>query len=556
MALIYCAVWALSLGLAVPQSTYEDALSATGLLGDHFGVPGSARYYDYVIVGGGTAGNTLAARLATNASITVALIEAGGFYETDNGNMTQIPAGVVVKNPLIDWYQYTTPQEGFGGRSVPYSSGKTLGGGSARNFLWYMRSCVGAYQKWANQVGDSSYTFTQLDPYFRKSVQFNPPAASERPSNASILTDPKAFSYSGGPLQVSYPAWMNGISSWVEEALSKLGLRQVPGFLDGNILGYSYIAQTSTSDQVRSSSESSFLQEALEKTTNLQIYKSSTATKIIFDSNKRASGLEVNTAGLIYQIKANKEIIISTGTDHVVLGPAYAVDLETHSQLTANPAFLADAVIKYNTRRQGILTNPGADFVAFEKLPSDTISNSTRHDLESTFGPDWPDIELVPFDNNLVSLPTDGRNYVSGLVGLVAPFSRGNVTINSTSTLDNPIVSPNWLTDPRDLEVAIAGFKRSRQIFSQPSMKNIIAGDMEYSPGVNVTSDSAILQVIRQTASAISHAAGTCRMGVEADEAAVVDSKGRVFGVNGLRVVDASAFPILPPGHPQGTVCK
>ena len=194
--------------------------------------------------------------------------------------------------------------------------------------------------------------------------------------------------------------------------------------------------------------------------------------------------------------------------------------------------------------------------LAFEKLPNGTISNSTRRALDSTFGPDWPDIELVPFDNDLVSLPTDGRNYVSSLVGLVAPFSRGNVTINSTSTLPNPIVSPNWLTDPRDVEVAIAGFKRARQVFSQSGIKGIINGGAEFSPGANVTSDSAILEAIRETSTTISHAAGTCRMGMEGEESAVVDSRGRVFGVEGLRVVDASAFPILPPGHPQGTVCK
>ena len=145
-------------------------------------------------------------------------------------------------------------------------------------------------------------------------MHFNPPIESDRPSNASALTDPTAFSPSGGPLQVSYPAWVNGISSWFASALSELGLGEVPGFVDGNLLGYSYIAQTSTADQVRSSSESSFLHEAFAKTTNLQIYKSTTATKILFDSNKRANGVEVNTGGSIYLIKAKKEVIVSAGT--------------------------------------------------------------------------------------------------------------------------------------------------------------------------------------------------------------------------------------------------
>lgn len=386
---------------------------------------------------------------------------------------------------------------------------------------------------------------------------------------------------------------MNGISSWFAGALRTLGLKEVPGLTNGDILGYCYISQTSTTDQERDSSESSFLREAFEQTTNLDVYKSTTAQKILFDSNKQANGVQVNSGGFSYQIKATKEVIISAGAfrspqllmvsgigpcdtlsrynipcladrpgvgqnmwDHVLLGPAYSVNLETHSQLTANPAFLGQSIALYNQQRSGIMTNPGADFVAFEKLPKGSVSPSTRQALDTTFGPDWPDIELVPFDNDLVSLATDGRNYASSLVGLVAPFSRGNVTIASNSTLDNPIVSPNWLQDPRDQEVAIAGFKRARQVFETPAIKSIINGGGEFSPGAHVTSDADILKAIMETSTTISHAAGTCAMGKPDDKNAVVDSQARVIGVKGLRVVDASSFPILPPGHPQGTVCE
>ena len=376
-------------------------------------------------------------------------------------------------------------------------------------------------------------------------------------------------------------------------ALAQLGLKQVPGLSDGNILGYSYISQTSDKNQVRSTSESSFLQEALETTTNLYIYKSTTAEKVLFDESKAATGVQLNTGGFSYTLNATKEVIVSAGTfrspqllmvsgigpsdtleeygietiadrpgvgqnmwDHVLFGQAYAVDLVTHSQTSTDPAFAAESVNDYNNQRTGILTNPGADFVAFEKLPPGSVSNCTRKALDSTFGSDWPDVELLPFDNDLVSLPPDTRNYVTSLIGLVAPFSRGNVTINSTDTTQNPIISPNWLTDPRDLEVAVAAFKRAREVFSQSSIKGIINGGAEVFPGANITSDADILQVIMETATTISHAAGTCAMGQTTDPMAVVDTQARVIGVTGLRVVDASAFPFLPPGHPQGTVCK
>ena len=161
----------------------------------------------------------------------------------------------------------------------------------------------------------------------------------------------------------------------------------------------------------------------------------------------------------------------------------------------------------------------------------------------------------MPFDNNIVSSSTDGRNYVTSLAILVAPFSRGTVSISSTSTLENPIVSPNWLVDPRDRDVAIAGFRYARQIFAQAEIQSIVNGGEEVSPGANVTSDEAILEVIQQTLNTINHPAATCRMGKPGDKEAAVDSQSRVFGVGRLRVVDASAFPFLPPGHPQATVC-
>ncbi|KAL9010685.1 MAG: hypothetical protein Q9180_009266, partial [Flavoplaca navasiana] len=129
----------------------------------------------------------------------------------------------------------------------------------------------------------------------------------------------------------------------------------------------------------------------------------------------------------------------------------------------------------------------------------------------------------------------------------------GNVTINSLDTARNPIISPNWLLDPRDQEVAVAGFKRARQIFQTESIRPILLGGEDF-PGLNVTSDVDILAVIQKSATSIDHAAGTCAMGKLGDRNAVVDSRARVIGVQGLKAVDASAFPILPPGHPQATV--
>jgi choline dehydrogenase len=136
---------------------------------------------------------------------------------------------------------------------------------------------------------------------------------------------------------------------------------------------------------------------------------------------------------------------------------------------------------------------------------------------------------------------------------VIAPFSRGNVTIASKDTNDHPIVNPAWLTDDRDMEVILAAFKRLRALFQTNAVRPMLVGDEVY-PGPQVATDAQIMQNIRESADTVFHPACTCKMGTQSDHMAVLDSKARVFGVESLRVVDASSFPILIPGHPQGTV--
>ena len=196
----------------------------------------------------------------------------------------------------------------------------------------------------------------------------------------------------------------------------------------------------------------------------------------------------------------------------------------------------------------------------FTNLPSGSISNTTRKALDA-FSSDWPDFEHLFLDgyfgyaNDSSDAPTDGRNYVSSSTALTHPFSRGNVTITSNDTSVNPIVSPNWLLDPRDQELAIAAFKQGRAVFTNNASKDVVNGDEAF-PGLSVSSDAQILDLIQRSAAASYHASATCAMGMATNSMAVLDSRARVFGVQGLRVVDASAFPVLPPGHPSSTICK
>lgn len=240
--------------------------------------------------------------------------------------------------------------------------------------------------------------------------------------------------------------------------------------------------------------------------------------------------------------------------DHVFFGPTYETSLVTHSKL-ADPAFSAAQIAAYTANQTGLLTNAGIDVLAWEKLPQPlrkNLSCATKEAL-STYPPDWPELEYLPL-SAFAGGPFTG-NQITSLVALIAPLSRGNITINSTDTAKNPVVSPNLLLDPRDRDLAVQAFKRARQIFSASAIRPILIG-MELVPGLKVTTDAEILDFITQSAATVYHASGTNAMGKAEDPKAVIDSHARVIGVTGLRVVDASSFPFLPPGHPQATVCK
>ncbi|KAJ5274031.1 glucose-methanol-choline oxidoreductase [Penicillium angulare] len=439
-----------------------ESIKAVGLLGSHFGIPGLNATYDFVIIGGGTAGLAVARRLAENSSVTVAVIEAGDFPQFSNGNYSEVPAyaseftgnNPTEKNPYLDWYMYTTPQ-------------------------------------------------------------------------------------------------------------------------------------------TTRSSSLEYFKEALVESNNVVLYKSTMAKKVIF-KEKKAIGVMVESGGEKYHITAKKEVVVSAGvmrspqllmvsgigpsatlraygvdviadrpgvgqnlSDNVLVGPTYQVEVTTHNSL-ADPAFLADSINQYNINRTGMLTNVGGDVSAFEKLPLDMISVSTMRALNESFPEDWPHIQYLVLDEYFGSGTDsssglkDMRQYVAASVGLVATFSRGNVTITSADVRENPVISPNWLADPRDQEVAIAAFRRGRQLFQTASMNPVVVS--EAFPGANYTSDSHILEIIRESANSVYNAVGTNRMGRKSDPWAVVDSRCRVIGVQSLRVVDASAFPFLPPGQPSATV--
>ncbi|KAL4769722.1 hypothetical protein BDW60DRAFT_224754 [Aspergillus nidulans var. acristatus] len=496
-----------------------------------------AETFDYVVIGGGTAGVTLAVRLA-EASHSVALIEAGTYYE-DSWPLAAIPSADVIpvgSDPDAkfgaDWGFVTAPQAGADGRRIHFARGKCLGGSDT----------------------------------------------SSRTANASVKYNADSFGASGGPLQVSYSSFVQSFSTWMKRGMAAIGLSESNDFNNGRLTGYQYCKAIPD---------------------NLTVRTRRLAKRILFDEHKNAIGVEVaDELGFLSNITASREVIVSAGAfqspqllmvsgvgpaeqlakhgievisdlqvgqnmwDHPFFALSYRVNVETLTRAANDLLYLGTSFLDYTTKHTGPLTNPVADFIAFEKIPPshrEAFSAETEKRL-AEFPEDWPEVEYMSgagyvgsFTGLMSTQPKDGYQYGSILGILITPTSRGNITLASADTSDPPVINPNWLTTEADQEAAIAIFRRIREIFASDGMAPVILGD-EYYPGNGTQADAEILRFIQKNVMTLWHPSCTNKMGTKDDPAAVLDSKARVFGVGRLRVVDASSFPFLPPGHPQSTV--
>lgn len=464
----------------------------------------------------------------------------------------------------------------------------------------YHRGTNSSYQMWADQVGDSSYEFENFLPFFEKSLNFTPPDENLRFSNGTPSYDKSVLGDGSGPLSLSFPNYVGVLGTWATKGLKAIGISVIDGFQSGKLLGQSYSMFTiDPSTGLRDSSETSFLRQGL-KSDAYTVYPLTLAKRILFNAHKKATGVIVNTQGFEYTLRAKKEVILSAGfigspqllqvsgvgprevlakhdipvvvdlpgvgqgmEDHVYFVVSYAINGPTVSTLQF-PDFAAQQADVYHKTHGGIYSNPVTDVLGWEKVP-DTLreqwDNETRATLDA-YPADWPEVEYISLSawfgyqqDSRNGDPRDGRNYASLAVALCTPRSRGHVTINGTDTATAPLINPNFLVDPADQAVVVAGFKRARAFWESDAMAGIRLGDEAF-PGAAVQSDAEILDYIKRSYNTIYHGAATCKMGKPGDRDAVVDTKARVFGVKGLRVVDAAAFPLLPPGHPMATVCK
>ncbi|EHL01846.1 putative alcohol dehydrogenase [Glarea lozoyensis 74030] len=507
-----------------PRTQVKEHMLAGSVVGDQEAVYGRVRF-DYVIVGGGTAGLVLASRLTENRHITVAVIEAGTSPEAVAGNLTVVPgyAGALFGEATqlnLDWGFQVTPQKSLLNRTASYLRGKALGGSSNLNFMSYGQSSKGSHKKWAELVSDQSYTYENMLQYYRKAMKFTEPQAGARSANATAWIA-AADAAASGTLPVTFGA------TWVALGLEAIGIHQVSAFVNGNNLGWAWNLYTIKSPKAtRATSETAYLRPVLR-------HKEVILSAGVFQSPHLllVSGVGPKAVLEQYNISliADRPGVGQKMYDQNSISVMYQVDLVTNTRLSQDPDYAAEVLEEYKHNRTGPLSSPGGDLFGQEKIPKEFRAGFSDDTKAYKLPADWPEIGYVVYPNG-ASVLQKGANYAIMQALLMAPRSTGSVTIKSADMAVAPVINPDWFSSQTDVEVMVAGLKRVRQALSSSAMAPIIIGD-ELLPGQSVKTEEDMALYVAQRGSTLYHAMASNKMGKTSDPDAVVDNRGRVIGV-------------------------
>ncbi|KIJ64876.1 GMC oxidoreductase [Hydnomerulius pinastri MD-312] len=574
------------MGASFSQSSYVS--DASTLVDQH---------YDYIIVGGGTAGCVLASRLSEDPSLSVLLVEAGGSHEKETLSKIPLAAAQLLKSQR-DWCYMTEPQSALNGRKINYARGKMLGGSASINALVYQHCSPSDFDEWESK-GLVGWGYSSLAPYLRKSEKFTP--------NPLYPVDIKHRG-TAGVWHTTYGYTHDICDKWMEAAQA-VGITRIPDFnTPQGSLGVTKFVTFVDQGGQRSSPATAFLTKDVLKRKNLTVLVNSLTTRILFsDDGSRAIGIEVAAGETSprYQISASREIILAAGAvnspqllmlsgighkeelgklnipvvkhlphvgknllDHPMVPVIFRAKDGYTLDYMQNPIKAIPVMLRWFLTGTGPATSNGGEAVVFVRSDDKTLFNSKVDDedgsglIDNTSGPDAPDLEIGIAPASFRPLPRP-KNGMTLIPILVRPVSTGYLSLVSSSPFDKPSINPEFLVNPADMSMMKRGVRLALRTARGLALKPMLdlkpdSNDTKdiYYPGdadPETISNADLEEWIRNNCETVNHCAGTARMGTS-EEDSVVDHNLKVWGINNLRVVDASVFPTMVSGHPTAPV--